>query len=124
MHATGSSLPSVDDYDWSASALGAPGGWPLPLRIAADLLLKTSGQGPYAAQAQAMAASLKAETSTNRNSPPSVIADAIAKAVTASKPKTRYAVGFGARPLISARRLLGDRQFDALISRAVGMPRS
>ncbi|KSU76683.1 NADP-dependent 3-hydroxy acid dehydrogenase YdfG [Pseudarthrobacter enclensis] len=91
--------------------------------IAADLLLKTSGQGPYAAQAQAMAKSLKAETSANRNSPPSVIADAIAKAVTASKPKTRYALGFGARPLIAARRLLGDRQFDALISRAVGMPR-
>ncbi|MBT2250279.1 oxidoreductase [Arthrobacter sp. BHU FT2] len=91
--------------------------------IAADLLLKTSGQGPYARQAQAMAKSLKAETSANRNSPPSVIADAIAKAVTASKPKTRYAVGFGARPLISARRLLGDRQFDTLISRAVGMPR-
>jgi CheY-like chemotaxis protein len=39
MHATGSSLPSVSDYDWSASQLGAPDGWPLPLRIAADLLL-------------------------------------------------------------------------------------
>ena len=30
---------------------------------------------------------------------------------------------FGARPLIAARRLLTDRMFDMLISRAVGLPR-
>jgi NAD(P)-dependent dehydrogenase (short-subunit alcohol dehydrogenase family) len=92
--------------------------------IAADNLEATSGHGPYAAQAEAVARTLRAESTGNRNSPPSVVADAIGKAVTAAKPKTRYAMGFGAKPLITARGLLGDRQFDAVISRAVGLPRS
>jgi NAD(P)-dependent dehydrogenase (short-subunit alcohol dehydrogenase family) len=92
--------------------------------IAADFVHQTSGNGPYAAQAEAVAKSLRSEANGNRNSPPSVIADAIGKAVTATKPKTRYAVGYGAKPLITARGLLNDRQFDALISRAVGMPRN
>ena len=70
-----------------------------------------------------MASSLRSEANTNRNSPPSVIADTIAKAVTARRPKTRYATGFGARPLIALRRILPDRTFDTVISRAVGMPR-
>lgn len=92
--------------------------------IAADLVQETSGKGPYAAQAEAVAKSLRSETNANRNSPPSVIADAVGKSATAEKPKTRYAVGFGARPLIAARRLLSDRLFDTLISRAVGLPRT
>lgn len=91
--------------------------------IAADHLEQTAGSGAYTAQAAAVAKSLRSEANANRNSPPSVIADAIGKAVTARRPKTRYAVGFGARPLIGARRLLTDRQFDALISRATGLPR-
>lgn len=91
--------------------------------IAGDLLEQTSGQGPYAGQAAAVAKSLRSEANGNRNSPPSVIAEAIGKAALSSKPKTRYAVGFGAKPLIAARGVLGDRQFDALITRAVGMPR-
>ena len=91
--------------------------------IAADRLEKTSADGPYAAQARAVAKALRPEGHANRNSPPSVVADAIGKAVTASKPKTRYAVGAGAKPLIAARALLSDRVFDRLISRAVGLPR-
>jgi hypothetical protein len=52
-----------------------------------------------------------------------VIANAIAKAVSARRPKTRFAVGFGAKPLIAARRVLPDRAFDTLIARATGLPR-
>ena len=92
--------------------------------IAAANLEKTSGSGPNKAQAEAVGKSLRSEANANRNSPPSVISDAIAKAVTARRPKTRYAVGFGARPLIAAGAVLSDRQFDALISRATGVPRS
>jgi NAD(P)-dependent dehydrogenase (short-subunit alcohol dehydrogenase family) len=92
--------------------------------IAADNVEATSASGPYAPHAVAVAKSLRSETNGNRNSPPSVIADAIGKAVTASTPKTRYAVGYGAKPLITARGLLSDRQFDALITRAVGLPRT
>jgi NAD(P)-dependent dehydrogenase (short-subunit alcohol dehydrogenase family) len=91
--------------------------------IAADHLREVSGSGPYANQAGAMAKTLGSEANDGRGSPPSVIADAIGKAATSSRPKTRYAVGFGARPLIAMRRILPDRGFDTLITRASGMPR-
>ncbi|MFF4835507.1 oxidoreductase [Streptomyces sp. NPDC001315] len=91
--------------------------------IAADKLEKSSADGAYAPQAAAVASSLRSEANTKRNSPPSVIADAIGKAVTARRSKTRHATGFGARPLIALRRILPDRAFDTVISRAVGMPR-
>ncbi|MEU2266041.1 oxidoreductase [Streptomyces olindensis] len=91
--------------------------------IAADKLEKSSTDGAYAAQATAVASSLRSEANAKRNSPPSVIADAIGKAVTARRPKTRYVKGFGARPLIALRRILPDRAFDMVISRAVGLAR-
>lgn len=91
--------------------------------IAAENLDHTSGTGPYAPQAAAVASSLRSEADGSRNSPPSVIADAITKAVTSSRPRTRYAVGYGAKPLIAAKTLLPDRTYDHLISRAVGLPR-
>ncbi|MFF2945489.1 oxidoreductase [Streptomyces niveus] len=91
--------------------------------IAADKLEKSSADGAYAAQAGVVASSLRSEANAIRNSPPSVIADAIGKAVTARRPKTRYVKGFGARPLIALRRILPDRGFDRVISRAVGLPR-
>ena len=91
-------------------------------QIAADGLIKASGSGAYTDQATAMATSLGADAKRPRSSP-AVIADAIAKAVTAGRPKTRYAVGFGAKPLIGLRRLLPDRAFDAVIARATALPR-
>ncbi|SHN14307.1 oxidoreductase [Actinacidiphila paucisporea] len=92
--------------------------------IAADKLEQSATtSGAYTAQAAAVASSLRSEANAKRNSPPSVIADAIGKAVTARRPKTRYATGFGARPLIALRRILPDRAFDTVISRAVGLPR-
>ena len=86
--------------------------------IAAEQLEAASGEGPYAAQARAM---VKLLNENRRKSPPSVIADVIAKAVTAKRPRTRYVAGYGARPLITARRLLPDRVFDHLIVRASGL---
>lgn len=91
--------------------------------IAADKLEKSSADGAYAKQATAVASSLRSEANAKRSSPASVIADAIGKAVTARRPKTRYATGFGAKPLITLRRILPDRAFDTVISRAVGMSR-
>ncbi|MFE5285056.1 oxidoreductase [Nocardia sp. NPDC056611] len=89
--------------------------------IAANNLRKVSGDTAYASQAQAVATLLSSEANARRNSPPQVIADAIGKAVTARRPKTRYTVGFGARPLIFAKWLLPDRAFDAIIKRATGI---
>ncbi|MBU2693830.1 oxidoreductase [Pimelobacter sp. 30-1] len=89
--------------------------------IAADLLRETSGHTAYADQANAVAESLAGEGNARFSSDPSVIANAISKAVAAKRPKTRYAVGFGAKPLIALHDKLPDRAFDRLIRRASGI---
>ena len=100
-----------------------PGGirteWP---GIAAGQLRQASGGGAYARQAGAVAAALSSEATARRSSPPTVIASTIGKAVTARRPKTRYATGYGARPLIFLHDVLPDRAFDAVIRRAAGVP--
>jgi NAD(P)-dependent dehydrogenase (short-subunit alcohol dehydrogenase family) len=84
--------------------------------IAAESVLATSGTTAYARQATMVGNLLTAADSNPRLvSPPEVIADAVAKAVTARRPRTRYVVGGGAKPIILARRLLSDRAFDRLI---------
>ena len=45
------------------------------------------------------------------------------KIVTARKPRTRYVVGFAAKPLVTLRRILPDRAFDRVISAALGVRR-
>jgi NAD(P)-dependent dehydrogenase (short-subunit alcohol dehydrogenase family) len=100
-----------------------PGGiqteWPA---IAAGKLTKASSGGPCASQADAVAASLTSDATARRSSPPTLIADTIANAVTARRPRTRYAVGYGARPIIFLHAVLPDRAFDAFIRRATGVP--
>ena len=85
--------------------------------IASESLLQTSGGGAYAKQAKAVANVFEASVrNPKRASPPTVIADAIAAAVTSRRPKTRYVVGSGARPLLLARRVLTDRGFDRMLA--------
>ncbi|MFJ5458914.1 oxidoreductase [Pectobacterium sp. CHL-2024] len=91
--------------------------------IAANKLRDVSGTGPYAPQAGAMSESMIGEANSKRLSPPEVIADTIARAVSARRPKTRYAVGFSAKPMIFLRGLLSDRTFDWLIGSATGVSR-
>jgi hypothetical protein len=45
-----------------------------------------------------------------------VVADAVAKAVRARRPRTRYAVGRGAWTFLAARALLPDRALDRLMA--------
>jgi NAD(P)-dependent dehydrogenase (short-subunit alcohol dehydrogenase family) len=90
--------------------------------IAADKVRTVSGTGPYAPQGNAVADSLSSESTQRRSSPPTLIAATIAKAVTARRPKTRYAVGYGAKPMIFLHALLPNRTFDAFIRRATGVP--
>lgn len=92
--------------------------------IAADKLRAISGKGAYAGQARAMAESMNGEASRKRQSPPQLIADTIAKAVSARRPRTRYAVGFGAKPMIFLRSLLSDRAFDGFMRMATGISRT
>jgi NAD(P)-dependent dehydrogenase (short-subunit alcohol dehydrogenase family) len=87
--------------------------------IAAEHLRKTSGNGVYAEAANKAANSMRRAYQGDRLSPPSLIADVILQAVAARKPRTRYAVGFGAEPMLILRRWLSDRMFDWLIKRAM-----
>ena len=91
--------------------------------IAADHLEETAEGSAYASQIKAVANSMRSESTNKRQSPPSVIADTVEKIVTARKPRTRYVVGFAAKPLVTLRRLLPDRAFDRVISAALGVRR-
>jgi short-subunit dehydrogenase len=87
--------------------------------IAADGLVKTSGTTAYAELARNGAAMLNMTDGNPRlASSPTVVADAIAKAVSKRRPRTRYAVGGGAKPVLALRRALPDKAFDAVVSRA------
>ncbi len=89
--------------------------------IAADHLVATSGTGAYAEKAGKLAQSFRAETTAKRSSPPELVAKTVVKAATTRRPKTRYAVGFGAKPLILMRALLSDRAYDSVILRVVSV---
>src|SRR6476620_1425514 len=82
--------------------------------IAARGLLARSGDGPYGEQARLGARVLAA--GENQGSAPEVVAETIARAVTASRPRTRYPVGAGAKPMVLAARLLPDPLKDRLIT--------
>lgn len=87
--------------------------------IAAEHLRKTSGNGAYAEAGNKAANSMRRTYQSNRLSSPSLIADVILQAVSVRKPRTRYAVGFGAKPMLILRRWLSDRMFDRLVKRAM-----
>jgi NAD(P)-dependent dehydrogenase (short-subunit alcohol dehydrogenase family) len=90
--------------------------------IAADKVRAVSSSGPYAPQGNAVADSLTSESTRRRSSPPELIGKTITKAVATRRPRTRYAVGYGARPMIFVHSLLPDRTFDAFIRRATSVP--
>ncbi|BAU85300.1 short chain dehydrogenase [Streptomyces laurentii] len=92
--------------------------------IAADKLRATSLKGPYAEQAAAIVKVLQrsSEPGTRMASSPSVVGKAVAAAATARRPRTRYRVGMGARPLVFLSKVLPDRAFDALVKRGSGSP--
>ena len=91
--------------------------------IAADHLEATAEGSAYADQIRAVAGGMRSESNQRHYSPPMVIARTVGKIVTAHHPRTRYAVGFMAKPLIAARRVLPDRAFDQLIGAAFGFRR-
>lgn len=86
--------------------------------IAADNLELVSANGFYATAAVETAESMRSLYRGNRLSSPQVVAKAVLAAATAKRPRTRYAVGYMARPSILMRRLLSDRAFDWIVQRA------
>ncbi|HEY4198791.1 MAG TPA: oxidoreductase [Mucilaginibacter sp.] len=82
--------------------------------IAADNLLKTSGDGVYSTIAHKFANALT--QSIEQNIPgPIVIVELIRKAIAAKKPKTRYHGGYLAGIALFMRKILSDRMFDKVM---------
>ena len=96
-----------------------PGGTKTPWGlIAADHLEESSRNGVYAAQAQRVAANMRKLYSPSSSlSEPKVISNAILRALEARHPKTRYLVGFGAKPSVFLHTVLPDRLFDKVARR-------
>ena len=108
----------VSDYGIDVSII-EPGGiktdWGF---IAADKLAESAKGGAYEAAATKAAEGMRKQYSGNMMSNPKVISNAISKAVNSRRPKTRYLVGMGAKPLVFLHAILPDRWFDALMKRA------
>jgi NAD(P)-dependent dehydrogenase (short-subunit alcohol dehydrogenase family) len=85
--------------------------------IAIAPLLERSEGGPYAAFAGKMAAATRRAYLDKKASSPDLIAGIIVKAVESKRPKTRYVAGYLGKPVIWARRLLGDRGFDWMVQK-------
>ena len=83
--------------------------------ISAGNLDAASAGTPYRDQARFVSGTLRATEKSRLTSGPAVVADAIGKAVQNPRPRTRYAVGGGARSILFAQRVLTDRGFDRLI---------
>ena len=78
----------------------------------------TSATGSYANAALETAESMRNLYRGKRLSSPDVVAKAVLAAATAKRPRTRYAIGYMAKPSILMRRLLSDRAFDWIVQRA------
>ncbi|MDF1567067.1 MAG: oxidoreductase [Spirochaetaceae bacterium] len=83
--------------------------------ISAKNLIKTSGSGAYAEQARKTAERIDQMYASGKLSDPGVIGRIIVKAVTASRPRTRYAAGAMSGLVLFLRRWLSDRAFDRLV---------
>ena len=83
--------------------------------IAIAPLLDRSEGGPYATLARKMAAATRRAYLDKKASSPDLIGRLIVRAVESRRPKTRYVAGYLGKPVIWARRLLGDRGFDWMV---------
>ena len=82
--------------------------------VLSDPMLKRSGQGPYADLARRVAAGTSGGYESRATSAER-LADVIAEAIAARRPRTRYVAGRYARPLILLRKWFGDRVYDRVV---------
>ena len=96
-----------------------PGGIKTPWGfIAADHLAESAKGGAYEAEATKTAEGIRKQYTGNMMSKPVVIAKAISRAVNSRRPKTRYTVGFMAKPLVWLHSWLPTRWFDTIMMNA------
>ena len=77
-------------------------------------LLERSGNGPYGQLTKILLEGFADIYDARRSSPPNLVGSTIAAAACAANPRSRYVVGYLARPLLLVRNLLGDRIYDSL----------
>jgi NAD(P)-dependent dehydrogenase (short-subunit alcohol dehydrogenase family) len=85
--------------------------------LAADSAVETSRGTAYEQQAEGLRRRFAQSYRPVVASRPDVVGKAVVKAATARRPRTRYRVGRGARSVRTARAVMPDRAFDALVSR-------
>src|SRR3954453_21202816 len=85
--------------------------------IARTSLVDRSKDGVYAASAVKAAKAMGSVDNPRMSSGPEVVAKTITRAATARRPKPRYATGKGASTVMTLRRALPDRAFDAIMTR-------
>jgi NAD(P)-dependent dehydrogenase (short-subunit alcohol dehydrogenase family) len=92
--------------------------------IAADGLIAASASTAYADQAPGVAKLLRSmDTKPRPSASPDRIAKAVTRAATAGRPRVRYLLGPGAKPLVALKAILPARGFDAILARIFGTPR-
>lgn len=100
-------------------AIIEPGGIKTPWGfIAADHLAESAKGGAYEQEAERTAEGMRKQYSGNMMSNPEIIAKAISRAVNARRPKTRYLIGFGAKPIVFMHSILPTRWFDWMMMHA------
>jgi NAD(P)-dependent dehydrogenase (short-subunit alcohol dehydrogenase family) len=77
-------------------------------------LLERSGNGPYSQLTKILLEGFADIYDARRSSSPNLVGRTIAAAACAAHPRSRYVVGYLARPLLLVRNLLGDRIYDSL----------
>lgn len=87
--------------------------------VMAEPMMERSGNTVYGKLAQKVKKGTTEIYENGKISGPEVIAKDISRAIRASKPRTRYASGYMAKPVLFMRKWLSDRMFDRVILNAV-----
>ena len=96
-----------------------PGAIKTEFDVAMDHQFGAIENSPYGTLKQTMEKLMTNAYMPGNYSEPSVIADAISKAIKTNKPKTRYAAGKMAKQTLMGRKWLSDKGFDRMIMRMV-----
>ncbi|QEG37980.1 oxidoreductase [Bythopirellula goksoeyrii] len=78
-------------------------------------MMKRSGNTAYGGIAEKIKVASTEAYKEGNGSPASAVARTVSKAIRSRRPKTRYVVGKMARPMMFARKWLGDRTYDAIV---------
>jgi NAD(P)-dependent dehydrogenase (short-subunit alcohol dehydrogenase family) len=98
--------------------------WGKGSALAAEMLSRVSPRVGELYGAAINQISKSAAASGEHGSEPEKVAVAIAHALTASRPRTRYLVGRDAQMMALIKKILPDRARDAVIARALKLPRT